>query len=81
MARGNQREKSREANAKKQAALAVSSYFFLPTSYLPLNTSLIFRTDISLSIQKAGSGMSRSQMQAEKDKTRVLLMEKQKKGA
>ncbi|ESZ90259.1 hypothetical protein SBOR_9350 [Sclerotinia borealis F-4128] len=50
MARGNQRDKAREANAKKQAALA-----------------------------KGGSGMSKSQMQADKDKTRVLLMEKQKK--
>jgi 4F5 protein related disordered region len=74
MARGNQRDKAREANQKKMAD-QVSIFFCANVS----DSSGIYADSISR-LQKKSNNMSGSEMQREKEKVAAKMREKQAAG-
>jgi hypothetical protein len=74
MARGNQRDKAREANQKKMAD-QVSIFFCANVS----DSSRIYADSISR-LQKKSNNMSGSEMQREKEKVAAKMREKQAAG-
>jgi hypothetical protein len=74
MARGNQRDKAREANQKKMAD-QVSIFFCAIVS----DSSRIYADSISR-LQKKSNNMSGSEMQREKEKVAAKMREKQAAG-
>jgi hypothetical protein len=74
MARGNQRDKAREANQKKMAD-QVSIFFCAKVSDSPR----IYADSISR-LQKKSNNMSGSEMQREKEKVAAKMREKQAAG-
>ena len=75
MARGNQRDKAREAAQKKQAG-QVSNCLEGPPSRCACIQIIFTNWDL----QKAGNNMSGTEMQRAKEKTAQLMKEKQAKG-
>lgn len=72
MARGNQRDKAREANQKKMA-----EQVYFPNSAA---STLPKCADRSFYLQKKGNSMSGSEMQREKEKVAAKMREKQAAG-
>jgi hypothetical protein len=72
MARGNQRDKAREANQKKMADQVLCA--------VPVGSFAISVADHDAIVQKKGNSMSGTEMKAEKEKVAAKMREKQAAG-